>query len=107
VVEGLDLGGQHAGRGGRRRRGVGSGLEDAHGEPAQRGGPGAGGPDDPAADYGDVNRAHVLALACNPRLHSGVRPGPPGLTEGTMFRSRFGFAVVAGTAWLALDVVFG
>ena len=63
VVEGLDLGGEHAGRGGRRCRGVGPGLEDAHGEPAQGGGPGAGGADDPAADYGDVNRAHALALA--------------------------------------------
>src|SRR2546425_12378 len=45
-------------------RGPGPALVNVGGgEPAQRGGRGAGGPDDPAADYGDVNRAHVLALA--------------------------------------------
>ena len=56
LVGRLDLGREHAGGGAGGGGRVGAGREEGHAEPAQRGGTCAGGPDDTAADDGDVGR---------------------------------------------------
>ncbi len=61
IVSGLDLGGEHARRGGRRRGRVGAGLENGDREAPQGGRPGAGGPNGAAPDDGHIRGAHVLA----------------------------------------------
>src|SRR5207249_10828306 len=50
----LDLGGEQAGRSGRRGGGIGTGIEDRHGEATGGERAGAGGADDASTDDGDV-----------------------------------------------------
>ena len=63
VVGGLDLGGEHAGRGGGCRGRVGAGLENRDCEATQGRRPGAGRPDGAATDDRHVRAVHVLAPA--------------------------------------------